>query len=477
MSVILHRALPDVRDGLKPVHRRILFSMHSLRLSSSAPFRKSARVVGDVLGKLHPHGDAAVYDALVRLAQPFAMALPLVQGHGNFGSTDGDPPAAMRYTECRLAPVTEHALLQELHQETGDFAPNFDGSEMEPRVLPAKIPSLLVNGSAGIAVGLATNVPPHNLQEVVDALSALIRHPRISDDALLQYIPAPDFPTGGQILGTDGARGAYLTGRGRVVVRACTHREKMCNGGPGKKQTREAIVITELPYQVNKAALVRKIAKLADGRKLTGISGLRDESDRNGTRIVIEVKTRANASQVLADLFKKTQLQTSFAANLTALDGGRFPVQLTLRQCLEKFLDFRREVVRRRVAHDLKNAEERLHIVEGLLIIQENVGLVVACIRESADGNMARESLMERISLTGNQAEAVLKMQLRRLTSLEHSRLNGESEKLQSDIKDYKHTLSEALAIDNIIVAELTDLASLYSTPRRSSILHEPNAT
>lgn len=477
MSVILHRALPDVRDGLKPVHRRILFSMHSLRLSSSGPFRKSARVVGDVLGKLHPHGDVAVYDALVRLAQPFAMALPLVHGHGNFGSTDGDPAAAMRYTECRLAPVTEDALLEELHQETGDFVPNFDNSEMEPRVLPAKIPNLLVNGSTGIAVGLATNVPPHNLQEVLDALSALIRNPRISDDALLRHIPAPDFPTGGQILGTDGARDAYLTGRGRVVVRACTHREKVPNGGAGKKQTREAIVVTELPYQVNKAALVGKIAKLADGRKLIGISGLRDESDRNGTRIVIEVKTRATASEVLADLFKKTQLQTSFAANLTALDGGRFPVQLTLRQCLEKFLDFRREMVRRRVALDLKKTEERLHILEGFLIVQECVDLVVACIRKSADGSTARESLIEGVGLTENQTEAVLNMQLRCLTSLEQSRLSKENEKLKSDMKDYKHTLSEPGALDDIIIAELTDIAALYSTPRRTSILHEPNAT
>lgn len=400
-----------------------------------------------------------------------------MQGHGNFGSTDGDPPAAMRYTECKLAPVAEDALLGELARGTVDFVSNFDANEVEPTVLPAKIPVLLVNGSAGIAVGMATNIPPHNLREVVSALTALIGDPSISDNALLRHIPAPDFPTGGQILGTESARDVYLTGRGRVVVRACTHLEKGRNGGAGKKQLRDAIIVTELPYQVNKAALVGKIAKLADARKLTGISGVRDESDRSGTRVVVEVKARACAQDVLMQLFKKTQMQTSFAANFTALDGGRFPVRLTLRECLSKFIEFRRETVRRRVKHDLGKAEERLHVVEGFVVVQENVDTVVACIRESSDGDTAKGLLMRSLALSEVQAESVLNMQLQRLTSLEHSRLSEESEKLKSDIIAFKESLSERAALDKIIVSELNDIADRYSRPRRSTILHDVNAT
>lgn len=474
MSVILGRAMPDVRDGLKPVHRRILFAMHELGLAPGGQFRKSARVVGEVLGKYHPHGDTAVYDALVRMAQPFSMSIPLINGHGNFGSTDGDPAAAMRYTECKLAHMTKDVFLADMGKDTVAYAPNFDGSESEPRVLPARVPNLLINGSSGIAVGMATNVPPHNLGEVVKALTAMIRDPNITDEQLLSLIPAPDFPTGGQILGTDGARDMYKHGRGRIVVRACVHPEVIGGEGKGKRrQSRDAIVVTELPYQVNKAVLVGKIAELVNEKKLDGVADLRDESDRNGTRIVIELKRDAMPEVVLNNLFKKTQLQSSFSANVMALDSGRFPIRLTLRDCLEKFLDFRRETIRRRVLFDLRKAEERLHIVRGFLIVQENTDKVVADIRGSTDTAEARTKLMNNFSLSEKQADSVLAMQLKRLTSLEKSRLSQESVTLTENISESKLVLSTPAKLDRIIVDELTQISSRYAVPRRSSIIDE----
>lgn len=472
MSVILGRAMPDVRDGLKPVHRRILFAMHELGLSPGGQFRKSARVVGEVLGKYHPHGDTAVYDALVRMAQPFSMSIPLVNGHGNFGSTDGDPAAAMRYTECKLAHMTKDVFLADMGRDTVSYKPNFDGSESEPRVLPAKVPNLLINGSSGIAVGMATNIPPHNLGEVVDALCAMIKDPAITDDSLISLVPAPDFPTGGQILGIDGARDMYMEGRGRIVMRACVHPEVIDVDSSSKRRLpRDAIVVTELPYQVNKAVLVGKIADLVNERKLDGVAALRDESDRNGTRIVIELKRDATLDVVLNNLFKKTQLQSSFSANIMALDSGRFPIRLTLRDCLEKFLEFRRETVRRRMLHDLQKAEERFHIVQGFLTVQENIGQVVADIRGSADGAEARAKLMEHFKLSERQADSVLSMQLRRLTSLEKTRLNEECRTLQRDITEYREILSTPAKLDLIIVEELTEIARRYAEPRRSIVI------
>lgn len=472
MSVILGRAMPDVRDGLKPVHRRILFAMHELGLSPGGQFRKSARVVGEVLGKYHPHGDTAVYDALVRMAQPFAMSIPLVNGHGNFGSTDGDPAAAMRYTECKLAHLTRDVFLADMGRDTVSYVPNFDGSESEPLVLPAKVPNLLVNGSSGIAVGMATNIPPHNLGEVVAALKAIIADPELSDDDLLALVPAPDFPTGGQILGTDGARDMHMEGRGRIVVRACVHPEVVGGeDGSTRRQQREAIVVTELPYQVNKATLVGKIAELVNDKKLDGVADLRDESDRNGTRIVIELKRDAMLEVVLNNLFKKTQLQSSFSANVMALDNGRFPIRLTLRNCLEKFLKFRRETIRRRVQFDLRKAEDRFHIVQGFLIVQEDIDTAIADIRGSQDSAEARGKLMKRLSLSARQADSVLAMQLKRLTSLEKNRLVDESETLQRDIAKYNGILSTPTKLDGIIVDELTDISDRHACPRRSKII------
>jgi DNA gyrase subunit A len=394
MSVILGRALPDIRDGLKPVHRRILYAMHVLGITSSGPYRKCARVVGDVLGKYHPHGDTAVYDALVRMAQGFSMGIPLVDGHGNFGSTDGDPAAAMRYTECRLSKVAKEAFLEDLDRETVDFGDNFDGSELEPLVLPTRIPNLLVNGSSGIAVGMATNIPPHNLGEVVNALVALIRDPELDDVDLLRHVPAPDFPTGAQILGISGSRELYTTGRGRVLMRANAHFEVLSSGGAsGRKLTRDAIVVTELPYQVNKALLVAKIAELVNDKKLDGIADLRDESDRNGTRVVIELKRDAERAVVLNNLYKRTALQYAFSGNMLALDGGRSPIRFTLRECLVKFIDFRRDVVRRRTKFELKRAKARLHVVDGFIIAQQSIDGVIAVIRSSGDTKAAMASL------------------------------------------------------------------------------------
>ncbi len=472
MSVILGRAMPDVRDGLKPVHRRILYAMHDLGLNPGSRFRKSARVVGEVLGKYHPHGETAVYDALVRMSQNFSMAIPLVDGHGNFGSTDGDPAAAMRYTECKLTRLTKDGLFEGIDKDTIDLSANFDGSEMEPDVLPARFPNLLLNGSSGIAVGMATNIPPHNFSELADALQALIRDPDLSDQELLELVPAPDFPTGGQILGRAGSREMYLTGRGRIAVRACAHQELISGeNNSGRKQPRNAIVVTELPYQVNKANLVANIAELVNAKKLEGIADLRDESDRSGTRIVIELKRDAELPIVLNNLYKKTYLQTSFAANIMALDNGRFPIRLTLRTCLQKFLDFRRETVRRRVEFDLRNAEEREHFVDGFLIVQRNCDNVIRAIRGSKDSAIAKKKLMGSFGLSEVQADSVLSMQLRRLTSLEQDRLENEKLSLIESIAEYRSTLADEAKVDAIIAEEVATLSGRFSVTRRSVII------
>lgn len=473
MSVILGRAMPDVRDGLKPVHRRLLFAMHQLNLTPGGQYRKCARVVGEVLGKYHPHGDSAVYDALVRMAQTFSMSAPLVNGHGNFGSTDGDPAAAMRYTECKLTALSSDVFLADMGKETVGYVNNFDGSETEPLVLPARVPNLLVNGSAGIAVGMATNIPPHNLGEVVRALYILIKDPDARDEQLTDVVRAPDFPTGGRIMGTNGSRDMYLTGKGRIMIRACVHPEVVEVEGMGKRRgiSRDAIVVTELPYQVNKAVLMSKIAEMVNEKKLEGVADLRDESDRNGTRIVIELKRDATMDVVLNNLYKKTQLQSSFSANVMALDGGRFPVRLTLRGALTKFLEFRRAIVRKRVMFELRKAEERFHIVQGYIVVQNNVDEVIAAIRSSVDSASAKEVLTRKFKLSLRQAEAVLGMQLRRLTSLEQSRLNEESATLQESIKNLGDILSQPAKVDEIIVTELEEIAARHSVPRRSTIV------
>lgn len=472
MSVILGRALPDIRDGLKPVHRRILYAMHELGITSAGPYRKCARVVGEVLGKFHPHGDTAVYDALVRMAQDFSMGIPLVDGHGNFGSTDGDPAAAMRYTECRLSKIAKEGFLEDLDRETVDFGDNFDGSETEPLVLPAKIPNLLVNGASGIAVGMATNIPPHNLGEVVEALIALILEPDISDGDLVKLVPAPDFPTGAQILGVEGSRDLYTTGRGRVLLRANAHYEVLKSGSSsGRKLTRDAIVVTELPYQVNKAVLVSKIAELVNDKKLDGIADLRDESDRNGTRIVIELKRDAERAVVLNNLYKRTSLQHAFSGNMLALDGGLSPIRFTLRECLSKFVEFRRDVVRRRTKYELKRAKARLHLVEGFITAQGSIDKVIASIRAAADTKEALAGLQSKFALTEKQAEAVLSLQLRRLTGMERQKLQDEAADLATLVEKYTKVLQDSALVDEIIVEELRAESGKHARERRSVIV------
>lgn len=472
MSVILGRALPDIRDGLKPVHRRILYAMHGLGITSAGPYRKCARVVGEVLGKYHPHGDTAVYDALVRMAQDFSMGIPLVDGHGNFGSTDGDPAAAMRYTECRLSKIAKEGFLEDLDRETVDFGDNFDGSELEPLVLPTRIPNLLVNGSSGIAVGMATNVPPHNLGEVVNALIALILEPEISDADLCKHVPAPDFPTGAQILGVSGSRELYTTGKGRVLMRANAHYEVLKTGSSsGRKLTRDAIVVTELPYQVNKAKLVANIAELVNDKKLDGIADLRDESDRNGTRIVIELKRDAERAVVLNNLYKRTSLQHAFSGNMLALDGGRSPIRFTLRECLTKFIAFRRDVVRRRTKYELKRAKARLHLVDGFIIAQKSIDEVISLIRAAGDTKEALVGLESNFDLSEKQAEAVLSMQLRRLTAMERGKLESEASDLRTSVKDFTEVLEDSTRVDEIIVAELRTEAGKHARERRSAIV------
>ncbi|MEB3339070.1 MAG: DNA topoisomerase (ATP-hydrolyzing) subunit A [Leptolyngbyaceae bacterium] len=466
MSVIVGRALPDARDGLKPVHRRILYAMHELGLTPDRPFRKCARVVGEVLGKYHPHGDTAVYDALVRMAQDFSMRSPLINGHGNFGSVDNDPPAAMRYTECRLQSLTSDALLRDIESDTVDFGDNFDGSQQEPLVLPSRIPQLLLNGSSGIAVGMATNIPPHNLGELVDGLIALIHNPDLTDLELMRYIPGPDFPTGAQILGTTGIKEAYTTGRGSVTMRGVAAIETIEHPG---RPDREAIIVTQLPYQTNKAALIEKIAELVNEKRLDGISDIRDESDRDGMRIVIELKRDSYPRVVLNNLYKQTPLQANFGVNTLALVNGE-PQTLSLKQCLKVFLDFRIETITRRTQYELRKAEERDHLLQGLLIALGNLDAIIALIRRAADTPTARLELMEVHGLSESQADAILQMQLRRLTALEAEKIQQEHEELQAQITDLQDILARQERILEIIETETTQLKATHATPRRTVI-------
>ncbi|MEB3265472.1 MAG: DNA gyrase subunit A [Cyanobacteriota bacterium] len=467
MSVIVGRALPDARDGLKPVHRRILYAMYELGLTSDRPYRKCARVVGEVLGKYHPHGDTAVYDALVRMAQDFSMRMPLVDGHGNFGSVDNDPPAAMRYTESRLQALTSDSLLEDIESETVDFIDNFDGSQQEPTVMPSRIPQLLLNGSTGIAVGMATNIPPHNLGELIDGVLALIANPELSDRELMAIIPGPDFPTGGQILGRSGIRETYTTGRGSVTMRGVAAIETLEVTG---RPDRDAVIITELPYQTNKAALIERIAEMVNDKKLDGISDIRDESDRDGMRIVIELRRDAYPQVVLNNLFKLTPLQSNFNAYMLALVGGE-PLLLTLRRLLQVFIDFRVETIERRTRYLLRKAEERDHILLGLLIALDNLDAIIALIRAAADTASARLELMERFGLSEAQADAILQMQLRRLTALEADKIRLEHEDLLAKITDYKDILARRERVFALMEEELRVLRDRYSSPRRTEIL------
>ena len=467
MSVIVGRALPDARDGLKPVHRRILYAMYELGLTAERPYRKCARVVGEVLGKYHPHGDTAVYDALVRMAQDFSMRAPLIDGHGNFGSVDNDPPAAMRYTESRLQALTTDSLLEDIESETVDFIDNFDGSQQEPTVLPARVPQLLLNGSAGIAVGMATNIPPHNLGELIEGVLALIANPEIEDRELRQIIPGPDFPTGGQILGRKGIRETYEGGRGSITMRGVASIETIEAKG---RPDRDAVIITELPYQTNKASLIERIAELVNDKKLEGIADIRDESDREGMRIVIELRRDAYPQVVLNNLFKLTPLQNNFSAYMLALVKGE-PVLLNLKRMLEVFLDFRVETIERRTRYLLRKAEERDHILQGLLVALNDLDSIIQLIRNAADAATARQELMAGHGLTEIQADAILQMQLRRLTALEADKIRLEHEDLLAKITDYKDILARRERVLAIIENELAQLKERHNTPRRTEIL------
>ena len=460
MSVIVSRALPDVRDGFKPVHRRVLYGMQDLGVFSNRPYKKSARIVGEVLGKYHPHGDSSVYDTMVRMAQPWSLRYPLVDGQGNFGSVDGDSPAAMRYTEARLRKIAEE-MLDDLEKETVDFRPNFDDSLQEPSVLPTKIPNLLVNGAAGIAVGMATNMAPHNLTEVVDGTIAYIDNRDITAEELLQYIKAPDFPTGGIIYGYEGVRDAFLTGRGRVVIRGKAEIEEE-NG-------REQIIVTEIPYQVNKAEMIKKIAELVNDKKIEGISDLRDESDRNGMRIVFEIKRDAIANVVLNKLYKFTQLQTSFSVNNICLVDGR-PRLLNVRDLIHEFVEFRHDVVIRRTRYELRKAEERAHILEGLIIASDNIDEVIEIIKSSASPDDARDRLAARFGLSEIQTRAIVDMRLRQLTGLEQDKLRAEFDELMKLIADLKDILDKEERRMQIIKDELIEVRAKYGDERRSSI-------
>lgn len=468
MSVIVGRALPDARDGLKPVHRRILYAMHELGLLHDRPFRKCARVVGEVLGKYHPHGDTAVYDALVRMAQDFSMRSPLINGHGNFGSIDNDPPAAMRYTECRLQALTSHSLLQDIEAETVDFIDNFDGSQQEPTVLPSRIPQLLLNGSSGIAVGMATNIPPHNLGELIDGLVALIHNPEINDIQLMQYVHGPDFPTGAQILGTSAIKEAYTSGRGSITMRGVATIETISNRN---RPDREAIIVTELPYQTNKAALIEKIAELVNDKKIDGIADIRDESDRDGMRIVIELKRDAYPRVVLNNLYKQTPLQSNFGANMLALVNGE-PQILTLKNFLSVFLDFRIETINRRTRYQLRKAEERDHLLQGLLIALSHLDAIINLIRSAPDAPTAKGELISNYGLSEVQADAILQMQLRRLTALEADKIRLEHEELQVQIADLRDILDRRERVLEIIETEITQIKTQFATPRRTAITH-----
>ena len=468
MSVIVGRALPDARDGLKPVHRRILYAMYELGLTSGRPYRKCARVVGEVLGKYHPHGDTAVYDALVRMAQDFSMRMPLIDGHGNFGSVDNDPPAAMRYTESRLQSLTDESLLEDIESETVDFSDNFDGSQQEPNVLPARIPQLLLNGSSGIAVGMATNIPPHNLGELIDGLKAIIKNPSTEDKELFELIKGPDFPTGGQILGRDGIRETFKSGRGSITMRGVADIEQIKSPGRAEK---DAVIITELPFQTNKAALIERIADLVNEKRLDGISDIRDESDRDGMRIVIELKRDAYPQVVLNNLFKITPLQNNFSANILALVNGE-PTTLSLRKMLDVFLEFRIETIKRRTSFLLKKAEERDHIIKGLLLALDAMDNIINLIRSAKDTNSAREQLQNDHELSVIQADAILQMQLRRLTALEADKIKAEHDELTRKITDYKNILNDKERINEIILEELSKIDERFSSPRKTEILN-----
>lgn len=516
LSIILGRALPDARDGLKPVHRRILFAMDQLKLNPTTSHRKCARVVGEVLGKYHPHGDMSVYDALVRMAQDFSTAYRLVDGHGNFGSVDADPAAAMRYTECRLTSMAKETLMDELDLDTVDFAPNFDGNEHEPTVLPSKLPLLLLNGSSGIAVGMATNIPPHNLREITNACKALITRERmllsspdslLTDDELFEMVPGPDFPTGATILGTDDARKLYETGNGRVLMRAVTHLEEIStpSSSPGKKN-RNAIVVTELPYQVNKAALLEQIAYLVNDKKIEGISDLRDESDRDGIRVVLELKQRdANPSIVLANLYKKTKLQTVFSGNLLALmkpdstgttrseaaqsekkssieSEALTPQRFTLREALDYFLDFRFETIRRKTKHQLGKVQSRIHIVDGLLVALDQIDAIIELIRRMPDQASCRTVLMQSeptetaklaLGLSKEQADSVLRLQLGQMTRLSQGKLTDERNDLESKRKGLQTLLDEDNAVYDVMTTEMDEMDQKYGHERKSKILRD----
>jgi len=463
MSVIISRALPDVRDGLKPVHRRILYGMLELGVNYNKPYKKSARIVGEVLGKYHPHGDSAVYDTMVRMAQPWSLRYELVDGQGNFGSVDGDSPAAMRYTEARLKRIAEE-MLSDINKNTVDFSPNFDDSLKEPSVLPAKIPNLLLNGASGIAVGMATNMAPHNLSEVVDGTVAYIDNNDISIDELTKYISAPDFPTGGIIYGYQGVRSAFETGRGRIVIRAKAEVEVMKSG-------REQIIVTEIPYLVNKASMIEKTAQLINEKKIEGISDIRDESDRSGMRIVYELKKDSIPNIVLNNLYKQTQLQSSFSVNNVALVGGR-PKTLNLKDLLKHYVDHRHEVVIRRTQYELEEAEKRAHILEGYLIALDNLDEVIALIRNSRDPEIAKQGLIEKFSLSEIQARAILDMRLQRLTGLEREKIIKEYEEIKALIEELKSILAEEDKRMDIIKTELLEVKDRYGDDRRTYIEH-----
>ena len=466
MAVNKSRAIPDVRDGLKPVHRRILFSMHEMGLYNDKSYRKCARIVGDTLGKYHPHGDSSVYDALVRLAQDFTINFPLVDGHGNFGSVDGDPAAAMRYTEARLSKLAAE-MLKDLDKETVDFIPNFDGNESEPTVLPSRFPNLLVNGSDGIAVGMATNIPPHNLAEVIDGTVAMIDNPDITVDELMEYIPAPDFPTGGIIMGRSGIRNAYRTGQGKIVIRSKCEIEDYGTGG----NARQRIVVTEIPYQVNKAMLIKTIADMVKDKRLEGISDIREESDRDGMRIVIECKKDANAQVVLNTLYKRTNLQVSDGIIMLALvENGTEPKTLNLRDILYYYLEHQKDVITRRTRYDLNKTEERAHIVAGLVLALANIDEVIKIIKESADKFVAIAKLTETFELDEKQANAILEMRLQRLTSLEVEKLREELAALEATIADLKDILAHESRVMAIIRSDLIDIKNRYPSPRRTEI-------
>ncbi|MGM9546361.1 MAG: DNA topoisomerase (ATP-hydrolyzing) subunit A, partial [Vescimonas sp.] len=461
MSVIKGRALPDVRDGLKPVHRRILYAMYEDNLTSDKPFKKSATCVGDVLGRYHPHGDASVYDALVRLAQDFSMRYMLVDGHGNFGSVDGDPPAAYRYTEARLSKISNE-MLRDIEKDTVDWDPNFDESRKEPRVLPSRFPNLLVNGSSGIAVGMATNIPPHNLREVIGACICVLENPDATLSDLMEHIKGPDFPTRGIIMGRSGIRAAYATGRGRLMLRA-RHEFEEFGGG------RTRIVVTELPYQVNKRMLIKAMADQVEDKRIDGISAIRDESDRNGMRLVIELKRDANPQVVLNRLFAQTQLQTTFAINMLALVQDQSqPKILSLRHIIDEYLAFQEEIIVRRTRYDLKKAQERAHLLEGLLIAQDNIDEVIRIIRTSYDN--AKENLMARFGLDDVQAQAILDMRLKALQGLDREKLQNEYQDLEEKIAYFNRVLSDEGLVKSILKEELTAIADKYGDERKTEI-------